>query len=210
MCCCLSLAWGNCFCLPFPTCKRSIAALLSHSPGRDDAQAAATLPAGALPALLALGKHGRAARWLREAVRSGSRWLVGAVQSPTSAGRCWFWIPSACGRALGRQGEAVVGREAAGHGWERLRRPLAFSSAEPQLYQEIRERGLNSVSHESDEDLLEESIPEEPSPPGAAIVVQSYRPAQVTWSQLPEVGAAAQPGGSEKPRLPSPCPLPRS
>ncbi|OWK54391.1 Rho guanine nucleotide exchange factor 16 [Lonchura striata] len=53
---------------------------------------------------------------------------------------------------------------------------------QPRLYQEIRERGLNSVSHESDEDLLEE-----PSPPGAAIVVQSYRPAQVTWSQLPEV-----------------------
>lgn len=32
-------------------------------------------------------------------------------------------------------------------------------------------------------------MPEEPSPLGAAIVVQSYRPAQVTWSQLPEVGA---------------------
>ncbi|NXE06576.1 ARHGG factor, partial [Lophotis ruficrista] len=58
---------------------------------------------------------------------------------------------------------------------------------QPQLYQEIRERGLNSISHESDEDLLEESIPEEPSPPDAAIVVRSYRPAQVTWSQLPEV-----------------------
>ncbi|NXJ82274.1 ARHGG factor, partial [Trogon melanurus] len=58
---------------------------------------------------------------------------------------------------------------------------------QPRLYQEIRERGLNSISHESDEDLLEESIPEEPSPLGTAIVVQSYRPAQVTWSQLPEV-----------------------
>ncbi|KAI1231488.1 hypothetical protein IHE44_0007941 [Lamprotornis superbus] len=58
---------------------------------------------------------------------------------------------------------------------------------QPRLYQEIRERGLNSVSHESDEDLLEESLPEEPTPLGAAIVVQSYRPAQVTWSQLPEV-----------------------
>ncbi|XP_063273259.1 rho guanine nucleotide exchange factor 16 [Prinia subflava] len=58
---------------------------------------------------------------------------------------------------------------------------------QPRLYQEIRERGLNSVSHESDEDLLEESLPEEPSPLGSAIVVQSYRPAQVTWSQLPEV-----------------------
>uniref|UniRef100_A0A8C5UA22 Rho guanine nucleotide exchange factor 16 n=1 Tax=Malurus cyaneus samueli TaxID=2593467 RepID=A0A8C5UA22_9PASS len=58
---------------------------------------------------------------------------------------------------------------------------------QPRLYQEIRERGLNSVSHESDEDLLEEPVPDEPSPLGAAIVVQSYRPAQVTWSQLPEV-----------------------
>ncbi|XP_031469276.1 rho guanine nucleotide exchange factor 16 isoform X1 [Phasianus colchicus] len=58
---------------------------------------------------------------------------------------------------------------------------------QPRLYQEIRERGLNSVSHESDEDLLEEPNPEEPSLPGAAIVVRSYRPAQVTWSQLPEV-----------------------
>uniref|UniRef100_A0A8C5U7C9 Rho guanine nucleotide exchange factor 16 n=1 Tax=Malurus cyaneus samueli TaxID=2593467 RepID=A0A8C5U7C9_9PASS len=63
----------------------------------------------------------------------------------------------------------------------------AFPPQEPRLYQEIRERGLNSVSHESDEDLLEEPVPDEPSPLGAAIVVQSYRPAQVTWSQLPEV-----------------------
>uniref|UniRef100_A0A8C0VC35 Rho guanine nucleotide exchange factor 16 n=1 Tax=Cyanistes caeruleus TaxID=156563 RepID=A0A8C0VC35_CYACU len=58
---------------------------------------------------------------------------------------------------------------------------------QPRLYQEIRERGLNSVSHESDEDLLEESLPEEPSSLGSTIVVQSYRPAQLTWSQLPEV-----------------------
>ncbi|KAM6046617.1 rho guanine nucleotide exchange factor 16 isoform 3-T6 [Chlamydotis macqueenii] len=65
--------------------------------------------------------------------------------------------------------------------------PQPRQEQEPQLYQEIRERGLNSISHESDEDLLEESIPEEPSPPDAAIVVRSYRPAQVTWSQLPEV-----------------------
>ncbi|XP_005528410.1 PREDICTED: rho guanine nucleotide exchange factor 16 [Pseudopodoces humilis] len=58
---------------------------------------------------------------------------------------------------------------------------------QPRLYQEIRERGLNSVSHESDEDLLEESLPEEPSSLGSTIMVQSYRPAQLTWSQLPEV-----------------------
>lgn len=60
---------------------------------------------------------------------------------------------------------------------------------EPRLYQEIRERGLNSINHESDDDLLEEdSNVEEHSAP-ATIVVKSYRPAQVTWSQLPEVGS---------------------
>ncbi|XP_009575127.1 PREDICTED: rho guanine nucleotide exchange factor 16-like, partial [Fulmarus glacialis] len=50
-----------------------------------------------------------------------------------------------------------------------------------------RESGLTTFSHESDEDLLEGSVPEELSPPDAAIVVRSYRPAQATWSQLPEV-----------------------
>ncbi|XP_074831896.1 rho guanine nucleotide exchange factor 16 isoform X2 [Carettochelys insculpta] len=61
---------------------------------------------------------------------------------------------------------------------------------EPRLYQEIRERGLNSINHESDDDLLEEeSIPEE-HPAPHSIVVKSYRPAQVTWSQLPEVQEA--------------------
>lgn len=58
---------------------------------------------------------------------------------------------------------------------------------DPQLYQEIRERGLNT-SQESDDDILDE-----PSSPGGTqradttIVVKSYRPAQLTWSQLPEV-----------------------
>lgn len=90
--------------------------------------------------------------------------------------------------AAGCWGGEVVGGEAGGG----CSHPPVLPAAEPRLYQEIRERGLNSVSHESDEDLLEEPIPEEPSPPDAAIVVQSYRPAQVTWSQLPEVGAGAQ------------------
>ncbi|XP_037684636.1 rho guanine nucleotide exchange factor 16 [Choloepus didactylus] len=54
---------------------------------------------------------------------------------------------------------------------------------DPQLYQEIRERGLNT-SHESDDEVLED--PRGPRP-ADAIVVKSYRPAQVTWSQLPEV-----------------------
>ncbi|MBZ3873839.1 Rho guanine nucleotide exchange factor 16 [Sciurus carolinensis] len=58
---------------------------------------------------------------------------------------------------------------------------------DPGFYQEIRERGLNT-NHESDEDLLDEpSSPEGTQKVDATIVVKSYRPAQVTWSQLPEV-----------------------
>ncbi|XP_074416609.1 rho guanine nucleotide exchange factor 16 [Larus michahellis] len=79
------------------------------------------------------------------------------------------------------------GRNKRTFGRRRVQKRGGSFKDQPRLYQEIRERGLNSVSHESDDDLLEESIPEEPSPPGATIVVQSYRPAQVTWSQLPEV-----------------------
>ncbi|KAM7323845.1 hypothetical protein ACRRTK_016150 [Alexandromys fortis] len=58
---------------------------------------------------------------------------------------------------------------------------------DPQLYQEIRERGLNT-SHESDDDILDEpSGPEGAQKADTTIVVKSYRPAQLTWSQLPEV-----------------------
>ncbi|XP_059869198.1 rho guanine nucleotide exchange factor 16 isoform X6 [Delphinus delphis] len=58
---------------------------------------------------------------------------------------------------------------------------------DPRFYQEIRERGLNTI-HESDDDLLDEfSSPEETQKADACIVVKSYRPPQVTWSQLPEV-----------------------
>nr|XP_030707767.1 rho guanine nucleotide exchange factor 16-like isoform X1 [Globicephala melas]XP_030707772.1 rho guanine nucleotide exchange factor 16-like isoform X1 [Globicephala melas] len=58
---------------------------------------------------------------------------------------------------------------------------------DPRFYQEIRERGLNTI-HESDDDLLDESSsPEETQKADARIVVKSYRPPQVTWSQLPEV-----------------------
>ncbi|XP_056651946.1 rho guanine nucleotide exchange factor 16-like [Monodelphis domestica] len=58
---------------------------------------------------------------------------------------------------------------------------------DPRFYQEIRERGLNT-SHESDDDQLEDcSSPEGPRKADSTIVVKSYRPAQVTWSQLPEV-----------------------
>lgn len=61
---------------------------------------------------------------------------------------------------------------------------------DPWFYQEIRERGLNT-SHESDDDVLDEpSSPEGTRKSDTTIVVKSYRPAQVTWSQLPEVGLA--------------------
>ncbi|NXA52026.1 ARHGG factor, partial [Nothocercus julius] len=79
------------------------------------------------------------------------------------------------------------GRNKRTFGRKRVQKRSGSFKDQPRLYQEIRERGLNSVSHESDEDLLEETIPEEPSPTDTAIVVQSYRPAQATWSQLPEV-----------------------
>uniref|UniRef100_A0A8C8SL50 Rho guanine nucleotide exchange factor 16 n=1 Tax=Pelusios castaneus TaxID=367368 RepID=A0A8C8SL50_9SAUR len=76
-------------------------------------------------------------------------------------------------------------------GRKRMQRHGGSFKDEPRLYQEIRERGLNSINHESDDDLLEEeSIPEEHPTSNSIIVVKSYRPAQVTWSQLPEVQEA--------------------
>ncbi|KAM7139318.1 rho guanine nucleotide exchange factor 16 [Macrochelys suwanniensis] len=75
-------------------------------------------------------------------------------------------------------------------GRKRMQRHGGSFKDEPRLYQEIRERGLNSINHESDDDLLEEdSIPDE-HPSLNTIVVKSYRPTQVTWSQLPEVQEA--------------------
>ncbi|KAL4622568.1 rho guanine nucleotide exchange factor 16-like [Arapaima gigas] len=57
---------------------------------------------------------------------------------------------------------------------------------EPRLYQEIRERGLNSNNQSPDDELLDDS-PVEPPEPDQGIVVKNYRPAQLTWSQLPQV-----------------------
>ncbi|KAF5917602.1 rho guanine nucleotide exchange factor 16 [Diceros bicornis minor] len=54
---------------------------------------------------------------------------------------------------------------------------------DPRFYQEIRERGL-TTSQESDD---EPSSPEGAQKVDVPIVVKSYRPPQVTWSQLPEV-----------------------
>ncbi|XP_071431655.1 rho guanine nucleotide exchange factor 16 [Pithys albifrons albifrons] len=94
-------------------------------------------------------------------------------------------------KPLSEEGSALPdrspGRNKRTLGRKRVQKRGGSFKDQPRLYQEIRERGLNSVGHESDEDLHEESIPEEPSPVGAAIIVQSYRPVQVTWSQLPEV-----------------------
>lgn len=57
-------------------------------------------------------------------------------------------------------------------------------SATPRLYQEIRERGLNSTNQD---ELLDDFVVVEPPVEDQAIVVKSYRPAQLTWSQLPQV-----------------------
>lgn len=57
---------------------------------------------------------------------------------------------------------------------------------DPRFYQEIRERGLNT-GQESDEDVLDVQPGSEDTPRADHIVVESYRPAQLTWSQLPEV-----------------------
>ncbi|XP_064160720.1 rho guanine nucleotide exchange factor 16-like [Anguilla rostrata] len=57
---------------------------------------------------------------------------------------------------------------------------------EPRLYQEIRERGLHSNNQNAEDDLLEDPVAGSPEP-DQGIVVKSYRPAQRTWSQLPQV-----------------------
>ncbi|XP_077167738.1 rho guanine nucleotide exchange factor 16 [Paroedura picta] len=83
------------------------------------------------------------------------------------------------------------GRAKIAFGRKRIQRHGGSFKDDPRLYQEIRERGLNSISHESDDDLLEvDTIPEEPPAADAIIVVKNYQPVRVTWSQLPEVQEA--------------------
>ncbi|XP_068996312.1 rho guanine nucleotide exchange factor 16 [Embiotoca jacksoni] len=60
----------------------------------------------------------------------------------------------------------------------------SFKDATPRLYQEIRERGLHSTNHD---ELLDDFVVVEPPVEDQGIVVKSYRPAQLTWSQLPQV-----------------------
>ncbi|XP_061868846.1 rho guanine nucleotide exchange factor 16 [Colius striatus] len=112
-----------------------------------------------------------------------------AMKGPAAEPEPLAAVPSL--KPVSEEGSALParspGRSKRAFGRKRVQKRGGSFKDQPRLYQEIRERGLNSVSHESDEDLLEESVPAEPSPPDTTIVVQTYRPAQVTWSQLPEV-----------------------
>ncbi|KAM3871648.1 rho guanine nucleotide exchange factor 16 [Diretmus argenteus] len=60
----------------------------------------------------------------------------------------------------------------------------SFKDATPQLYQEICERGLHSTNQD---ELLDDFVVVEPPVENQGIVVKSYRPAQITWSQLSQV-----------------------
>ncbi|KAJ8260041.1 hypothetical protein GJAV_G00176400 [Gymnothorax javanicus] len=62
----------------------------------------------------------------------------------------------------------------------------SFKDAEPRLYQEIRERGLHSNNQNAEDDLLDDPVAGS-TEPDEGIVVRSYRPTQLTWSQLPQV-----------------------
>ncbi|XP_028437929.1 rho guanine nucleotide exchange factor 16 [Perca flavescens] len=60
----------------------------------------------------------------------------------------------------------------------------SFKDATPCLYQEIRERGLQPANQD---ELLDDFVVVESPVEDQGIVVKSYRPAQLTWSQLPQV-----------------------
>ncbi|XP_033825957.1 rho guanine nucleotide exchange factor 16 [Periophthalmus magnuspinnatus] len=63
----------------------------------------------------------------------------------------------------------------------------SFKDATPRLYQDVRERGLHSTNQDEllDDFVVVEHPVEEERDQG--IVVRNYRPAQLTWSQLPQV-----------------------
>ncbi|XP_048877669.1 rho guanine nucleotide exchange factor 16-like [Brienomyrus brachyistius] len=71
-------------------------------------------------------------------------------------------------------------------GWKRNQKIRSSFKDEPRLYQEIRERGLTSNNQSADDELLDDAQAEPPEP-DRSIVVQSYRPAHITWGQLPQV-----------------------
>ncbi|KAM4702638.1 rho guanine nucleotide exchange factor 16 [Rhinophrynus dorsalis] len=83
------------------------------------------------------------------------------------------------------------GRSKKTFGRKRMQRHAGSFKDDPRLYQEFRERGLNSNNLESDDDLLDDnSSPVEQPVPDDSIVVKNYRPAQLIWSQLPQVQEA--------------------
>ncbi|KAM4651287.1 rho guanine nucleotide exchange factor 16 [Discoglossus pictus] len=71
-------------------------------------------------------------------------------------------------------------------GRKRMQRHAGSFKDDPRLYQDFRERGLHSNIQESDDDLLDDNSSQR-SAPDDSIVVKNYRPAQLIWSQLPEV-----------------------
>nr|XP_033778162.1 rho guanine nucleotide exchange factor 16 [Geotrypetes seraphini]XP_033778163.1 rho guanine nucleotide exchange factor 16 [Geotrypetes seraphini]XP_033778164.1 rho guanine nucleotide exchange factor 16 [Geotrypetes seraphini] len=71
-------------------------------------------------------------------------------------------------------------------GIKKLQRHAGSFKDDPRLYQEFHERGLGSNHQESDDDLLDDNAPGPPGP-DQSIVVKNYRPAQLIWSQLPQV-----------------------
>ena len=64
------------------------------------------------------------------------------------------------------------------------------SSATPRLYQEICERGLQSTNQD---ELIDDFVVVEPQVEDQGIVVKSYRPTQLIWSHLPQVGRLLPP-----------------
>ncbi|XP_029011829.1 rho guanine nucleotide exchange factor 16 [Betta splendens] len=60
----------------------------------------------------------------------------------------------------------------------------SFKDAPPRLYQDVRERGLHATNQD---ELLEDFVVVEHPEEDQGIVVKSYRPVQLTWSQLPQV-----------------------
>uniref|UniRef100_A0A3Q4M7T0 Rho guanine nucleotide exchange factor (GEF) 16 n=1 Tax=Neolamprologus brichardi TaxID=32507 RepID=A0A3Q4M7T0_NEOBR len=63
----------------------------------------------------------------------------------------------------------------------RKRNQRQRGSFKDRLYQEIRERGLQSTNQD---ESLDESVVAEPAANDQGIVIKSYRPTQLTWSQL--------------------------
>ncbi|XP_075046259.1 rho guanine nucleotide exchange factor 16 [Mixophyes fleayi] len=79
------------------------------------------------------------------------------------------------------------GRSKKTFGRKKMQRHAGSFKDDPRLYQEFRERGLNSNNQESDDDLLDDNSLQAEPQANDNIVVRNYRPAQLIWGQLPEV-----------------------